>query len=265
MFPSLHSPGHDPRWDLSGRTAFLATMILNLGLGLGLLLIYTASQAPSVSSPLYLEFKALPIVEPLPPMYTEPPVPKPEQAEVVPEPPPVEVPIKSEPKPLPKPKEPLKKTPVKPKVKPALPVKPPSQANVQTEQPLVAQPPTSTVPVASSPSTTDSAAQVAAVPVQTTDMALILSSLTQLIERHKDYPKAARRAGYEGIVVIKVILDQGGVITGWTMEQGSTYPVLDKAAEKTFACLVGQKIHNSNLQAGLSIVVPVRYELRDQS
>ena len=259
MFPSLPSPVHDPCWDYSGRTALLATMILNLGLVLGLLLIYTASQAPGVSPPLHLEFKALPIVEPSVPI---PPVPMPEQVAVVPEPPPVEVPIKSEPKPLPKPKESLKKTPVKPKVKPEPPVETPAQADIQAEQP--AQPPTPTVPVASSRPTADPA-KVAAVPVQPTDMSLILSSLTQLIERHKDYPKAARRAGYEGIVVIKVVLDKDGVITGWAMEQGSTYPVLDKAAEKTFTRLVGQKIHNSNLQAGLSIVVPVRYELRNQS
>lgn len=93
-------------------------------------------------------------------------------------------------------------------------------------------------------------------------MARILAALAALIERHQDYPKAAKRAGYEGVVVMAVSMDRNGVITDWNLDQASAYPMLDKAAEKTFGQLQGQKIEGGGLRDGLRVVVPVKYELR---
>lgn len=94
------------------------------------------------------------------------------------------------------------------------------------------------------------------------DTSHIVNSLAALIEQHKNYPKAARRAGYEGVVVMVVSIDQNGVITEWRLQEASEHAVLDRAAEKTFAKLLGKKIPGPQPHKGLRVVVPIKYELR---
>lgn len=95
-------------------------------------------------------------------------------------------------------------------------------------------------------------------------MPRILADLVSLIKQYQDYPKAARRAGYEGVVVMTVFIDRGGVITGWDLNRASAHPILDRAAEKTFEKLRGKRIRGVEEPGGLRVVVPVRYTLRER-
>ena len=269
MSPSPRNPCHDPRWATSSRTASLATIVLNAGLVLGLVLIQTAPKPPLPPQPLSLEFRV--------PARPEPPLPLPEKTPAV-SPEPVNV-VQSPPPPaetLAKP-EPVKAEPVRPPQKkeaaktPPEPTAQPVRTEAVTLPPQavpptlpVAQAPVTPTPPTTAPATAAPPKAPAAAPAEPTDMAPVLDALAQLIERHKDYPKAARRAGYEGVVVMTVSMDKNGVITGWSLHQGSEHALLDKAAEKSFYRLVGQKIQVANLEDTLRVVVPIKYELRGQ-
>ena len=89
----------------------------------------------------------------------------------------------------------------------------------------------------------------------------LLARLAEMIERHKDYPKAARRAGYEGVVVMAVTVDGSGVVVGSSVDRGSPHALLDKAAEKAVGRLLGERIDGARLQGKLKVLVPIRYEL----
>ena len=268
MSPSPRTPCHDPRWATSNRTASLATIVLNAGLVLGLVLIQTAPKPPISPQPLSLEFRVPAMVEPPLPLPEKTPAVSPEPATVVQPPPPAETPAKPEPvKPeaiRPPQKKEAAKTPPEPTAQPVRPepVTQPPQAVPPTLP--VAQAPVTPTPPLAAPATAAVSTAPAAAPAEPTDMAHILTVLAQLIERHKDYPKAARRAGYEGVVIMTVSMDKNGVVTDWSLHQGSEHALLDKAAEKTFGRLIGQKIQGANLEDTLRIVVPIKYELRGQ-
>lgn len=254
MYPSARNPLPDPRWATSGRAASLSTLAFNLALILVLFIFQTLPAPQSLPQPLTLEITLAPAAPPAPieplqemPRPSPPPPPDPVQ------------PRAEEPKALKAPAATPKKT-IKPKPK-AKALPPP------------AQPPAATTPAASVPPLPEAAntAEIATesapppqVPPQddVEDSSHIVSNLAALIEQHKHYPKAARRAGYEGVVVIVVSIDQNGVITEWRLQEASEYAVLDRAAEKTFAKLLGKKIQGPQRSKGLQVVVPIRYELR---
>lgn len=254
MYPSLPNPPHDPRWATSSRAASLTTVVLNVGLVLALLLTQTAPLPPSLPEPLALEFR-LPAVREQPP-----PTPEDRPAEI-PEPVRAEPPPAAEPEPVAVQQQaaPVRKTPTRVRTKPIPPAQSRPEPAAEPVEPVT--PPPNPAAITSRDAAPPRTAETAA----PTDMARIVAALVALIERHQDYPNAARRAGYEGVVVMAVSMDKHGVITGWSLNRASAHPVLDRAAEKTFARLVGRKIEGTDLRDGLRVVVPVKYELRGRS
>ncbi len=89
----------------------------------------------------------------------------------------------------------------------------------------------------------------------------ILAALTALVERYKEYPRAARRAGYQGTVVMAVKLRSDGAIDTWNVAACSAHALLDRATEKAFARMEGVRVANVSLPGDMRVLVPVRYEL----
>jgi protein TonB len=270
MYPSPRNQRHDPRWIVSSRTASFATLLLNAGLVFGLALAQTTSAPTALPQPLVLEFKTLETPEYSVPTPVDIPAvsPGPVSSGTTPEPR-ATVHAKSEP-PSPKkrvtPVQPPQALPKKNGANPISPFHPepssiitPAEVMTQIDRPVVA----ATVPTAST--TRNSTAPKTAQPSRSTDMDQVLAALTKLIERYRDYPKAAKRAGYEGVVIMEVYVDRNGVVTGWSLDQASAHHVLDKAAEKTFTRLTGHKIEGAELNDELRVLVPVKYELRSPS
>ena len=50
------------------------------------------------------------------------------------------------------------------------------------------------------------------------------------LERHKEYPRPARRRGQEGVVLLYVLIDREGRVLQSRIEESSGYPLLDNAA-----------------------------------
>ncbi len=202
-------------------------------------------------------------VAPPPPV---PAPPSPVQEEVRPAPPP---PVKKKPAPKKPVKKVQKKKPVKKKkavskkpVKKAVPKK-----KVETP-PQVEEAPQ---PPSSQPAAEAKAPEKAAAPppppaapqkVSREQISLAVGDIALAIDRHKKYPKAARRAGYGGVVKLKVELTAAGVVTNCMLLESSGRRKLDDAALKAAQKIVGKKVTSAMLKDGLVVTVPVRFFLK---
>lgn len=179
---------------------------------------------------------------------------------------PQRVPPAPQPEPEPKP-EPVP-DPVPP-VAQAQPVKPrpriPKKNVHRTPPTTTATPPS--VPSAlsgTSPSGTAAKATAGAAPETNTAAARreAAAVLLQTVERHKKYPKQARRTGEEGIVELRVSIGRDGRVRACALARPSGRSILDAATERLGEKLLGLDIPAARGQ-DLHIVVPVRYALRE--
>jgi len=89
----------------------------------------------------------------------------------------------------------------------------------------------------------------------------LIAALVAVVEQHKRYPQAARRAGYEGTVEVRVSIDRHGFIRGYELIGGSGRSVLDDAAVAIFRRIEGIRIPAGLIRRDLTLIVPVRYAL----
>ena len=133
------------------------------------------------------------------------------EAEPVPPPPiPVEQP---KPKKV-EPEKPKPKAVEKPK-----PVKKPKETKAEKKE--------STTQKASESAEAKAAAAAHAAAEQTVKKKSITAMLVSLVEKHKRYPKAARRAGIEGVVLVEFTVDSSGKVTGASVIKKSGKGSLD--------------------------------------
>ncbi len=116
-------------------------------------------------------------------------------------------------------------------------------------------------PIASQPNS--SVSQAAAEGNQTEKAVVdqIIAALVAVVEQHKRYPQAAKRAGYEGTVTISVRIDRHGFIRGYELTCGSGRSVLDDSALMIFRRIGDIRIAAVSIDRDLTLVVPVRYAL----
>jgi len=84
-------------------------------------------------------------------------------------------------------------------------------------------------------------------------------SITAMLEKHKRYPKAARRAGMEGVVLVEFTVDSSGKVTGASVIKKSGNGPLDLASQELSNRIIGTAFNVPN--AGMKIQVPIRYSL----
>lgn len=164
------------------------------------------------------------------------------EADPVPSPVPVE-------QPKPKKAEPEKPKP-KPAEKPKL-VKKPKEPKAEKKTPA---------PQKASESTEGKASSVGhAAAEQAAKRKSITAMLVSLVEKHKRYPKAARRAGMEGVVLVEFSVDPSGKVTGASIIKKSGKGPLDSASQDLSNRIIGTAFNVPN--SGMKIQVPIRYSL----
>lgn len=150
----------------------------------------------------------------------------------------------SEAEPVPPPPVPVEQ----PKPKP---VKKPKEPKVEQKTPA---------PQKASESTEGKAASVGhAAAEQAAKKKSITAMLVSLVEKHKRYPKAARRAGMEGVVLVEFSVDPGGKVTGASVIKKSGKGPLDSASQDLSNRIIGTAFNVPN--SGMKIQVPIRYTL----
>ncbi len=90
-----------------------------------------------------------------------------------------------------------------------------------------------------------------------------LGAILDALNRHKRYPKQARRIGAEGMVQLLVTISADGKVSACSLGKGSGFGVLDTATERLGEKLVGLDIPSVRGGKGFQVLVPVRYSLKD--
>lgn len=161
---------------------------------------------------------------------------------------------------------PEKARPKAPVPKPVKPVK--ARAHEPRPAPRIVEPPHTSTTAANgavSANETDApnaAASGTGTSAQATpqDRATALGVLMQAIERHKSYPKQARRTGAQGTVSLLVHVGRDGRVKNWEVYKASGQAVLDLATRQ-----LGEKLAGLNTGVRgkeVQVVVPVSYSLR---
>ncbi|PIE58912.1 MAG: hypothetical protein CSA33_00700 [Desulfobulbus propionicus] len=83
--------------------------------------------------------------------------------------------------------------------------------------------------------------------------------ISRAIGKYNNYPRTARRAGYGGVVKIKIIVNPNGQVTHCMLYETSGRKVLDAAAMRAAQSLLGKKVTSASLSQELSFLVPVRF------
>lgn len=112
--------------------------------------------------------------------------------------------------------------------------------------------------IAAAPSTAASAPAPAAI-----NTAELADLLWRRMEALKRYPGLARRNGWEGMVLIKVVLDGDGHLLSADIQQSSGYETLDQDALRVLRAatpLKNEKILVGQLQAAFMLPVPYRLQ-----
>lgn len=95
------------------------------------------------------------------------------------------------------------------------------------------------------------------------DTADYAATLLAWLEKHKDYPRAARSRRQQGTVLLYFVLDAQGYVSQQRIEQSSGFAVLDNEALKMLQRAQPlPTMPNSLHQAPLELVVPVQFFLR---
>lgn len=186
---------------------------------------------------------------------------------------PVPPPVVERPKPPQEAPKTVAPEPVKPKpVKKSPPVKKTRPVVRQPEKPV---PPSAPVgqqaeipPVAAGTGVSSVAAAAPSAPVGGTqerpdDKSKALGAILDALNRHKRYPKQARRIGAEGTVQLLVTISADGKVSACSLGKGSGFGVLDTATERLGEKLVDLDIPSVRGGKGFQVLVPVRYSLKD--
>ncbi len=77
------------------------------------------------------------------------------------------------------------------------------------------------------------------------------------------YPYVARRRGYEGIVVLKVLVMEDGRVGEIRIEESSGFEILDEAAIKSVRKWVFSPARRNGIPVSSWVKVPIRFELNE--
>ena len=187
---------------------------------------------------------------------------------------PVPPPVVERPKPPQEAPKTVAPEPVKPKpVKKAPPVKKKRPVVQQPQKPV---PPSAPVgkPVEAPPSATPGTgvasvtavappAMVGGTEERPDDKSKALGTILNALNRHKRYPRQARRIGAEGTVQLLVTISADGKVSACSLGKGSGFGMLDAATERLGEKLIGLDVPSVRGGKGFQVLVPVRYSLKD--
>lgn len=77
------------------------------------------------------------------------------------------------------------------------------------------------------------------------------------------YPEMARRRGYEGEVLLSVMISVDGTVIALKVKESSGHPILDRAAMKAVALWEFEPARRMRTPIPLSVDIPVRFVLRN--
>jgi len=77
-----------------------------------------------------------------------------------------------------------------------------------------------------------------------------------------DYPRLARKRGYQGTVVLDVLVDKNGRVSDLKLATSSNYSILDKKAMASVKKWLFEPGSRGNNKVDMWVKVPIRFELK---
>ena len=92
----------------------------------------------------------------------------------------------------------------------------------------------------------------------------MLTSALPLYKRNPapKYPRAAKRRGYEGKVILDVLVNRDGKVEALAVSQSSGHAILDKAAQEAVATWLFSPALRGKERIAMWIKVPIRFDLQ---
>ena len=164
----------------------------------------------------------------------------------------------------PPPPQPQRVKKLKKRVLPLPPPPPPETQEELLEEPVEETPEISETPP-EVPAVPETVAPVAQKPKPKFDLRAYGKQIHQMVIQHRRYPRAARRLGLEGKVLVKIaILRDGSLAQDPIIYRSSGQKVLDKEAIRMVrAATPLLPLPNEFEKESASLVIPVQFHLRD--
>ena len=171
---------------------------------------------------------------------------------------------KKKPKPIPKPKPPkqvlkppeIEKAPAKP-----LPSPEPEEPE-EVKEPEAAKEPDDSTPVFTKHVTKEKLSDVGGEGVVAPDVPVLREAMPLYrINPSPKYPRIARRRGYQGIVVLEVLVDRNGRVGDLRVYKTSGHRILDKAALTSVKGWAFEPGMRGDQKVEMWVRVPVRFQL----
>ncbi len=99
-------------------------------------------------------------------------------------------------------------------------------------------------------------------PVSHDQISRAVAEVLAAIEKYKKYPKAARQAGYGGVVKLRILVTTEGRVAECSIAESSGRKTLDQAAIKAARKILEKKVVSVSLADDLAVSVPVRFFLK---
>ncbi len=131
---------------------------------------------------------------------------------------------------------------------------------------VASEPPSIVAAVATAEATTHENVSSATAPVTTTTQELpAMSEVAYLREPVPHYPPQSRRAHEEGLVVLRVTIDNTGRVIGIDIERSSGHPRLDDAARDAVSRAQFKPYMDGGVPRSASAIIPIEFSLRVSS
>ena len=81
---------------------------------------------------------------------------------------------------------------------------------------------------------------------------------------HPPYPQFARAQGWEGTVVLRIKVNQAGVVDSVRTQKGSGFPILDKSAAQSVKTWMFEPEKDGEFSIPVTVDLPIRFNLDEQ-
>ena len=89
----------------------------------------------------------------------------------------------------------------------------------------------------------------------------IRSSVKPVRVERPPYPRFAREQGWEGTVILRLVIDQQGNVSAAKTQKSSGYPILDESAEQAVQQWAFQPARNGEFPVTSKVDLPIRFDL----
>lgn len=92
----------------------------------------------------------------------------------------------------------------------------------------------------------------------------ILTSVQPLKAERPPYPRFAREQGWEGVVVLRLMVNRNGTVDAVHTQKSSGYSIIDESAEQTVQHWQFKPAKDGEIPIAVTVDLPIRFDLNER-